>query len=184
MCIKHVIDTVLNSQRQLNSFWRWIGSHWSDVNITCGIMQNNPSVLFLSVVMFPHQLKIQAFLIIYCHWGRCFAWFLSVCSRWLWNTHQCIGVCMLDRLPSSLSSEEQTAMMIHSQKASFNYSQIRSRGHPGGAAALQWQWAIRSELHITNHSEIPTALDSREEDFNLQRSHQWDFCPPGVSERV
>lgn len=31
-------------------------------------------VLFLATVMFPHELKIQAFLIIYCHWERCFGW--------------------------------------------------------------------------------------------------------------
>lgn len=62
--------------------------------------------LFLSLVMFPHELKIQAFLIIYCHWERCFGRLPTVWPRCLWSTHLCIRVCTLDQLPSKLSSEE------------------------------------------------------------------------------
>lgn len=63
-------------------------------------------VLFLSMVMFPHELKIWAFLIIYCHWEGCFSWLPTVWPRWLWSTHLCIRARMLDQLPSKLSSEE------------------------------------------------------------------------------
>ncbi len=72
---------------------------------------------------------------------------------------------------------------IH-KRASFNYSQIRPHGYPGGAAALQRQCAIRSEPRVTSQTthRSPTALHSREQDFNLQCSHQRDFRLPGVSE--
>lgn len=112
------------------------------------------NVLFLSMVMFPHELKIQAFLIIYCHWERCFGRLPMVWPRWLWSTHLCICVCTPSN--SRQSCHQRTGLrwwFIH-KRASFNYSQIKSHGYPGGAAALQRQWAIRSEPRVTSQTTL------------------------------
>lgn len=78
----------------LNSFSGYeLDCHYVDcLNSNIARVANN--LLFLSmVVMFPHELKIQAFLIMYCHWGRCFGWLPTVLPRWLWSTHLCLRAC-------------------------------------------------------------------------------------------
>lgn len=143
------------------------------------------SVLFLSVVMFPHELKISAFLIIYCHWGRCFGRLPTVWPRWLWSAHLCIRVRSPDELPSKLviGGSGLRRWFIH-KRASFNYSQIRSHGYPGGAGVERWRWAIRSEPRVTSQTTLTSPRLSVHVSWisNLRCSHQRDFSPPGVSE--
>lgn len=113
------------------------------------------SLLFLSAVMFPHELKISASLIIYCHRGRCFGRLPTVWPRWLWSAHLCIRVRSPDELPSKLviGGSGLRRWFIH-KRASFNYSQIRSHGYPGGAGAEQRRWAIRSEPRATSQTTL------------------------------
>lgn len=137
--------------------WKW--SHrcvWAEIwvkisndnlksNFAYVIMQSSPQCA-VSMVMFPHELKNQAFLIIYCHWERCFGWLPTVWPRWIPCAHLCIRVCTMCQLPSKpvIRGTGPRRWFIH-KRASFNYSQIRSHRYPGGAAAVQRQWAIRSE---------------------------------------
>lgn len=124
---------------------------WVTLHTLSSKAANN--VLFLSMVMFPHELKIQAFLIIYCHWERCFGWLPTVWPCWLWSTHLCV-LCVhavLTPVKAVKGGSRLRWWFIH-KRASFNYSQIRSHGYPGGASALQRQWAIRSELLVTSQT--------------------------------
>lgn len=109
-------------------------------------------MLFLATVMFPRELKIQAFLIIHRHSERWFGRVPTMWLRWLWSTHLCFCRCTLNRFFSEPSCRLHR-WFIH-KRLSFNYSQIRSHRCPGGAAALQWQWAIRSETHIKSQAAL------------------------------
>lgn len=110
-------------------------------------------VLFLVMVMFPHELKIQAFLIIYCHWEM------------FWLASHDVATPVLKHSPILLYVHTGPipfrAVMWKADydddsfiKDSFNYSQIRSREYPGEAAVLQWRWAIRSETHIKSQTTL------------------------------
>lgn len=112
------------------------------------------SVLFLAMVMFPHELKIQAFLIIYCHWERCFGRLPVVSLSRLWSTHLSIYACAHTWNSSCQSCHGRSRLrrwFIH-KRLSFNYSQIRSHGYPGGPAALQRLWAIASEPRVESQT--------------------------------
>lgn len=76
------------------------------------------NVLFSSVVMFPHELKIEAFLIIYCHWERCFGWLPTVPAT-LALKHPPVHWCVqAGPTPVKAVIEGRGAsMMIHSQKS-------------------------------------------------------------------
>lgn len=79
-------------------------------------MRHGKPGYFYPKVLFPHELLIQTYLIIYWHWKMCFL-LPTVWPCQLWSTHLWICVCMFGNR-QSCHGQKQSWAMIHSQTAS------------------------------------------------------------------
>lgn len=130
----------------------------------------HPTVFYFYPFSCSHmnsRVQIQGLLIIYCHWKICFGWFPSVWACWLWSTHLCISCVHAG--PTPVKAAIGGASCDHDSFTKGPHLITPKSGHVDTQEEQLFAATVGNQIwttrHITNHSQIPTALHSHEQDF-------------------